>query len=220
MGDSASDFKGARSLSLKDKNAQDWVELLGRGLESTSVMDSFLGGLVDALNEPSSPSFVLRDDVDSDSVISFFQAISENLKFVASAFATLHVNLTLCRRDGVLSRAPMLKKSQSSQASLRVVPVCSSALFGGSHIQPTIHSLAESRRDLAFAVPRLPGRATGRSSDRNPQSQRSSSQSFRHNSPRARGGRSSSASAFRKPLGKPYERRQAPKADAKPAHPQ
>ena len=222
LGDaSASDYKGIRSLTLKDKQAQDLIEVVSRGLESTSVIDSFLGGLVEALNEPSSPSFVLKEEIDTDNIVSFIQAISENLKFVAASFSTLQVNLTLCRRDGILSRSPVLKKSQSTQSSLRVVPVCSSALFGGAHIQPTIHSLAESRRDLAFVVPRQSARAPIRSTDRGQQNRRSSSSqsasSFRHSSPRARGGRSSSFSAFRKPSGKPYERRQAPKADSKPS---
>ena len=218
---SVSDYKGVRSLTLKDKQAQEFIELASRGLESTSVIDTFLGGLVEALNEPSAPSFVLREEIDTDSVVSFIQAISENLKFVASSFSTLQVNLTLCRRDGLLSRSPILKKSQSTQSSLRVVPVCSTALFGGSHIQPTIHSLAESRRDLAFVLPRQSARAPFRSADRGPQNRRSSSSqsasSFRHSSPRARGGRSSSFSAFKKPSSKPYERRQAPKTDSKPS---
>ena len=213
LGEDDRNSNSPRSFAVKDKVLAEWELLAAKGLESVSVMDSFLGGLVSSIKDPSSSSFAVREEVDTADVVSFVRTISDSLKFAASSFASLQVNLTLCRRDAILSRSPVLKKSPSTLASLRVVPVRQASLFGGDHISPTIHSLAETRRDLAFVIPRQPAKPHIRPQARD--SQKPHRASSRPSRSPTRGGKTS---ASRKP-NKPYERSKAPKAEAKP-HPQ
>ena len=175
-------------------------------------MDSFLGGLVNTLKEDDSDTFSLKQEIDSSDLVSFIKSIAENLKFTASSLASLHVNFALCRRDCLLAQSQALAKSQSTKASLRALPLHSEALFGGDHLSPTIHGLAEARRDLAFVVPRQAARPTpkGRAgeSQRGRGAKSLSSRVDRHKS---------SFSKDKGRSGKPYERLQAPKANTKPS---
>ena len=52
------------------------------------------------------------------------------------------------------------------------MPISDSHLFGGGHIPPTIHDLAEAKRDFAMALPRAPARSrsTDLSTDQAPAS--------------------------------------------------
>ena len=206
----------AKSLTIKDKALQDLSHMAARGLEATSVMDSFLGGLVDSIKDQRAENFAVREEIDSGDVICFIHGLVENMKFVAEAFSTLQVNLTLARRDGLLAKSNLLKKSVPSQHSLRAVPVSSSHLFGGGHIPPTIHDLAETKRDFALALPRG---ARSYSADRS-HKQGSSKQGSSYRSSKGRGGgRGRSASSHRSGGSKPYERRSStPKAGKQ--HPQ
>ena len=206
----------AKSLNIKDRALQDMSQMAGRGLEATSVMDSFLGGLVDSIKDQGAENFAVREEIDSGDVICFIHGLVENMKFVAEAFSTLQVNLTLARRDGLLTKSNLLKKSVPSQHSLRAVPVSSSHLFGGDHISPTIHDLAETKRDFALALPKG---ARSHSVDRF-HKQGSSRQGSSYRSSRGRGGsRGRSTSSHRSGGSKPYERRQStPKASKQ--HPQ
>ena len=47
----------AKIVSIKDKALQDLSLMASRGLEACSVMDSFLGGLVDSVRDSSMPNF-------------------------------------------------------------------------------------------------------------------------------------------------------------------
>ena len=217
LGGSERVVREAKIVSIKDKALQDLSLMAGRGLEACSVMDSFLGGLVDSIKDPSMPNFSVKEEIDSGDVVAFVQALVENMKFAASAFSSLQVNITLARREGLLSKSGLLKKSTPSQVSLRAVPISDSHLFGGGHIPPTIHDLAEAKRDFAMALPRAPARSRSTDHFHRPSS---SKQGGPYRSSRGRGsGRGRSVSSYRSGGGKPYERRQpAPKAGKQ--HPQ
>ena len=205
------------SAQVKDKTLGEFENLARFGLQSSSVLDSFLGGLVNSVKDDSVDDFVIKQDIDSGDFLSFIQALSETLKFTASTLASLYVNLVLARRDSILLKSQVLKNSKDCQSSLRGLPVHSTSLFGGDHVGPTIHSLAESKRDLAFAAPRPPRSSSqpsrGRSfSHGKPRSHSQSSSSFASN----RGGRSRSSNAQKKP----YSRKQTSKASGKQQSPQ
>ena len=213
-----SERTGSRSVTVKDAVLKDWELLAISGLTAVSAMDSFFGGLVSSVSElDEKDNFVLREDIVAENVSSFAQATAKSMNFLAEAFATLHMNVTLCRRDAILSQSDVLKKSASTKNSLRAVPLGSPALFGGGHIPPTIHGLAESRRDLAFVLPRQASRSSSVAQGRNSQGRKSSSSSGRSSYSRNRGGRAASNSGARNQRGKPYDRRQASKADSKPS---
>ena len=101
----------------------------------------------------------MKEEIESGDLVAFVQAILENLRFAASAFSSLQVNFTLARREGILSKSGLLKKSSPKQVSLRAVPISDSHLFGGDHITPTIRVLAVAKRDFAMALPRASARA-------------------------------------------------------------
>ena len=67
-------------------------EMKKHSLEATSVMDSFLGSLVGALN-----SFQLPQDLDAPAILAFIQTLEQSLKAAADAFARLHLNPILAR---------------------------------------------------------------------------------------------------------------------------
>ena len=163
------------------------------------------------------PNFSVKEEIESGDVVTFVQALVENLKFAASAFSSLQVNITLARREGLLSKSGLLKKSTPSQVSLRAVPISNSHLFGGGHIPPTIHDLAETKRDFAMALPRASGRSRSSDHSHRPNSNK---QGGAYRSSRGRGsGRGRSVSSYRSGGAKPYERRQStPKASKQ--HPQ
>ena len=66
-----------------------------RGLETTSVMDSFLGGLVGALKDPGSDTFQLRQDLDASAILAFIQTLAQGLKASANVLAHLSPARTL-----------------------------------------------------------------------------------------------------------------------------
>ena len=105
------------------------------------------------------PKFSVKEEIESGDVVAFVQVILENLRFAASAFSSLQVNFTLARREGILSKSGLLKKSSPKQVSLRAVPISDSHLFGGGHIPPTIRDLAVAKRDFAMALSRASARA-------------------------------------------------------------
>ena len=218
LGESKSDRSNTRLVTVKDPVMKEWEFLALSGLSAVSAMDSFFGGLVSSIGQlDKQDNFHLREEIDTEDVSAFVSATSKNLTFLAESFATLLMNVTLARRDAILSQSDILKKSASTKNSLRAVPIGSPALFGGGHIPPTIHGLAETRRDLVYALPRQAPRAASSTQGRNTQAQKPSSSQSRYSSTRGRGGKSASGPGFRKHGGKPYDRRQASKADSKPS---
>ena len=195
LGGSERAVREAKIVSIKDKALQDLSLMAGRGLEACSVMDSFLGGLVDSIRDPTLPNFSVKEEIEPGDLVSFVQAIVENLKFTASAFSSLLVNITLARREGLLSKSNLLKRSTPSQVSLRAVPISDSHLFGGGHVPPTIHDLAEAKRDFAMALPRAPARSRSAEHSHRPSSNK---QGGPYRSSRGRGsGRGRSVSGHR-----------------------
>ena len=208
---------GNLSAQVKDKTLREFENLARLGLQSSSVLDSFLGGLVNLVKDDSVDDFVIKQDIDSGDFLSFIQALSETLKFTSSNLASLYANIVLTRRDSFLLNSQILKNSKDCQSSLRSLPIHATSLFGGEHVAPTIHSLAESKRDLAFAAPRPPRSsslpARGRTfSHGKPRAHSRSSSSFVSN----RGGRFKSSNAQKKP----YSRKQTSKASGKQQSPQ
>ena len=218
LGDAKSERYNSRLVSVKEPVMKEWEHLALLGLTAVSAMDSFFGGLVSSIGQLDKQGiFHLREEINTEDVSSFVSATSKNLTFLADAFATLQMNVTLCRRDAILSQSEILKKSASTKNSLRAVPIGAPALFGGGHIPPTIHGLAETRRDLVFALPRQAPRTSNSAQGRHSQAQKPSSSQSRYSFSRNRGGKTASSPGFRKHGGKPYDRRQASKADSKPS---
>ena len=206
--------KSSHSLNVKEKSFSDFEGLTGAGLQSVSVMDSFLGGLVSVVSDDSSDSFSVKPDFDSADFTTFVQALSVGLKSTAAILASLHLNMVLCRRDALLQKSSSVKNARC-RAALRAVPLHQSALFGNDHVSSMIHSLAESKRDLVFASPRPPPRS--RSPSRQPRGRQDAHQS--HGSHRSQSFPSSERGGKTKSGGvkKPYVRKQAPKTPAKPS---
>ena len=204
--------RSGRSVSLKDKNMMELEESSRRGLMAISALDSFLSGLIRTFKAGSEKDpFELKEEIDTDDLLAFMQAVTSCARFAAHSFATLQVNLVLARRDAVLAKSHVLSKDAGLKGSLRALPLRSDALFGPDHVSASIHSLAESRRDMAFAVPRpVPRPAVqGGSHSSKPKhfSQSSSkSQSKKRVFSKTKGGK-----------GKPYDRPQATKAQPKPS---
>ena len=91
-------------------------------METTSVMDSFLGGWVGALRDPNLDSFQLRQHLDAPAVLACIQTLEQGLKASADIFARLHLNLIRARRDSTMS-APSVVRTTALRASLRTLPV-------------------------------------------------------------------------------------------------
>lgn len=202
-----------RSLEIKDKNLVEFEDHTRLALQSLSAMDSFLEGIILSLSD-SADDFKLKSDISSEDLTAFIEALDDRLKATTSLVSSLHINVILCRRDAILRKSKVVT-DPNCRASLRAVPLHASTLFGNGHVVPTIHGIAESKRDLVMAGPRTASRSRspGRKSNgfASKQGQRSRS------SPAAsgRGGKSRGGGAFKKP----YDRKQAPKASSKP-HPQ
>ena len=137
--------------SLSSKTLEDWSEGARRGLESVSVVDSFLGGLMRCMLDPEKEFRSLRDpsDICPQAIMSFIKSISEALKFSAATQADLLVGLNLARRDAILGASKIVKDHQTRR-SLRVVDLTSGSLFG-NHVKPLIKESAERNRDLIMA---------------------------------------------------------------------
>ena len=208
------DRSASRLVTLKEKTVSDWEETSRRGLMAVSAMDSFLSGLIRTFKEGNEGDpFALKEEIDTDDLLSFFQAVTKCMRFAAGSLASLQVNFALARRDAVLSKSQVLSNDTILKNSLRSLPLSSDSLFGGDHVSASIHSLAETRRDMAFAVPRpMPkpaGQGSSHSGKHKPSTQsQGSSRTQRKKSvfPKSKGGK-----------GKPYERPQAPKAQPKPS---
>ena len=65
--------KSSHSLNVKEKSFSDFEGLTGAGLQSVSVMDSFLGGLVSVVSDDSSDSFSVKPDFDSADFTTLFK---------------------------------------------------------------------------------------------------------------------------------------------------
>ncbi|KAL8589381.1 hypothetical protein ACOMHN_021533 [Nucella lapillus] len=89
-------------------------------------------------------------------VVSFILSMAEELKYLADAFARLHMNSVLARRDAVLS-ASQVTRSQSCRASLRALPMRPGSLFG-NHVQATLGARRRSKGISPFIqdLPALP----------------------------------------------------------------
>ena len=131
---------------VTDKTLADLEELARRSLVATSVLDSFLGGLVAALKDPSQESFAVRGDVDAPAVATLVRAMSGALKSSANSASKSLVNTVLARRDGLLASS---LASQQSRKNLRAVPLDpQSSMFSG-HVGPTLDKQAETDRTLS-----------------------------------------------------------------------
>ena len=93
-----------------------------RGIETTSVMDSFLGILAGALRDPNSDSIQVRQDVDAPAILACSQTLAQSLKASADIFARLHLNLIRARRDSTMSASSVVHTTVL-RASLRTLPV-------------------------------------------------------------------------------------------------
>ena len=95
--------KSPRLASIPERYLVDSEEMARMGVETTSIMDSFLGGLVGALRDPESDSSHLRQDLDAPAILAFIQTLAQGLKASADIFARLHLNPILARRDSTMS---------------------------------------------------------------------------------------------------------------------
>ena len=201
-----------RSVTLREKQVMDLEETSRRGLMAVSALDSFLSGLIRTFKEGSEKDpFELKEEIDTDDLLTFFQAVASCARSAAGSFASLQVNFALARRDAVLAKSHVLSKEAGLKGSLRALPLKGDALFGAEHVSASIHGLAESRRDMAFAVPRPVPRPAGQGS-----SQSGKAKPFSRSSPKTQN-KKSVVSKSKGTKGKPYERPQAPKAQPKPS---
>ena len=206
----------ARSVSLKEKCVLELEENSRRGLMAISAMDSFLAGLIKTVKEDvddigdETPSFSLREEIDEDDLYSFLTAVSSCVSYTANSLASMHTNLVLARRDAILEDSHALKKSSVTKNSLRAIPLSPDSLFGGGHVSSTLHSLAETKRDLVLTNPRPAPKGAGTSYP--------SKGGFKHPSQTSQNrGKKKVFSKSKKNTGKPYERPQTPKSGAKPS---
>ena len=67
-------------------------------------MDSFLGGLIEAVRDPdpSLEGFHLRTEQDPAQICSFARSVAQALRFLSFSLARLNTNCILARRDAVL----------------------------------------------------------------------------------------------------------------------
>eukprot|EP00745_Piridium_sociabile_P014361 TRINITY_DN2118_c0_g1_i8.p3 TRINITY_DN2118_c0_g1~~TRINITY_DN2118_c0_g1_i8.p3 ORF type:complete len:725 (-),score=84.24 TRINITY_DN2118_c0_g1_i8:3056-5230(-) len=143
--DRPSGSSSKRSASISDNSLSDWEEIARRGMETSSVMDSFLGGLVDALKDPAEDGFQLRRDLDQSSIQCVIQTLAKGLRFTAASFARLHLNAVLARRDSIL-QASKLASGSSTRSSFRVLPAKDGHLFG-PHVQALQDRVAKQKQD-------------------------------------------------------------------------
>ena len=160
--------KSPRLASIPERYLVDSEEMARRGLETTSVMDSFLGGLVGALRDPGSDTFQLRQDLDAPAILAFIQTLAQGLKASADVFARLHLNPILARRDLTMS-ASSVARTPALRSSLRSLPVSQAGLFN-DHVQAVIRRQADVNRDMALhaAVPRFASAAPRQPAKRRP----------------------------------------------------
>ena len=145
-------FPGIR---IPDRFLSDQEELSRRVLASSSLLDSFMGGLIATLKDPLKDGFSLREDVDASAVATFMHSMNEALKASSSAVARLHVNSVLARRDGLLASS---MASQASKKNLRAVPLDTQGSLFGSHVGPTLDKQVEQAKTSNFIRPRAPKR--------------------------------------------------------------
>ena len=120
------------------------------GLEAASLADSFLGGVVSSLQEPSEDPgapFQLRENPDPNSVKVLLWAVSKSVRSMTSALSHAYVNSVLARRDSVLARAKV-PLSRADKDALRVLPIQKDSLFG-PQVAPTLKRGADQKRDLS-----------------------------------------------------------------------
>ena len=148
-----------RSCQLPDKVVADWEEIAQRGLETASVMDAFLGGLIEVVRDPdpSLQGFRLQPEMDPGQICAFTRSVTQGLRFLSSSLARLHTNCVLARRDAVLCSS-LTAASPEDRASLRVVPVTDGSL-SGRHVRPFLKNQAELRLDTALPSRRPPKRS-------------------------------------------------------------
>ena len=201
----------SRSVDMKDKTLTEFEDLSRHGLLSVSAMDSFLGGLVNVVKDESSDTFSLKPDIDSEDLVTFVQAMAEELKSTASLLSSLHVNIILARRDALLNNSKVVT-NPTCRAALRGVPIHPKALFGNGHVSATIKSVGEQKRDLAFASSQA---SKSRSSSLQSKGRGGSSHHRSQSVPSSykRGGKSGGGTSFKKP----YERKPSSKAPSKPS---
>ena len=146
----------SRSCQLPDRVVTEWEEVAWRGLETASVMDGFLGGLVEAVRDPdlSLEGFHLRADLDPAQICFFARSVAQGLRFLSSSLAKLHTNCVLARRDAVLFSSP-IAVSSGDRASVRAVPVADGSLFW-RNVRPFLKYRAELRRETSLTP--YPGR--------------------------------------------------------------
>ena len=145
--------RSARSVQIQDKILAEWEESTRRNLEVISVVDSFLGGLINAVRDPDHPGegFHLREEIEPDQVFVFAKTALQGLRSLSDSVAKLHTNFILARRDAVLSHT-QVAFSASQKASLRVAPVSDGSLFAGQ-VQAALKQHAQVCRDLALSNP-------------------------------------------------------------------
>ena len=129
-----------QSCHLSDKVLADWGEMARRGLETASVMDGFLGGLIEAVRDPdtSLEGFHLWPEMDPAQICSFARSVAQGLRFLSSSMARLHTNCVLAME----------------RCSPAFLPQC--RFSRGQHVRPYLKNQAELRRDIA--LPSLPSR--------------------------------------------------------------
>ena len=110
------------SLLVNNKSLADWEELARRNLESASIIDSFLAGLVESIRDPSQEVFSLRDEICEETVSAFISAVAQGLRDLTSSSARLYTNVVLARRDALLSQSS-IPGSSAQKASLRALPI-------------------------------------------------------------------------------------------------
>ena len=158
--------QASRAASLPDRVLAEWEESARLGLEAASLADTFMGGLVAALQDPSpaeegqGTGFVLRSEPDPEAVRSFLWVVSRSLRAMTAGLSRAYFNAVLARRDAILLRSPVLP-SEGTKAALRALPVAPGSLFG-PQVPPTLKVGADRRRDdmalrAASAQPRPQG---------------------------------------------------------------
>ena len=139
-----------RRVTLHDKFLSDQEECSRRSLVAHSVLDSFLGGLIAALRDPSKDEFQVRSDVDNSAVTLLVRSMAATLQASTAGVARSHVNTVLARREAFLSES---LASSSSKKNLRALPLDPQGSFFGSHAGPTLEKQAEQARTSAFVRP-------------------------------------------------------------------
>ena len=181
--------KGQHSINLTDKTVSEWEEAARRGLESLSIMDSFFGATLKSVFKKTKGGVEVNQDINPKQVEILKNQVSENLKFASHVMATLHTNLVMARREGVLKNSEV---NSDKKASLRAMPPGKS-LFD-EHVHSVIKSQAELIRDLACqtssAAKRPSSSKTGHGSSHTPPKKAAYQKSYK-----GKGGRSASSTS-------------------------